>query len=144
MACSYSYLHTSSQMSPSRSAKIPERSFKPIRKAGAAVYTPFHLFFYDLCVLWITNRFAWKCSTSKILLPLFQSTIGERHLDVGVGTGYFPANSLGPSSRCKEITLVDLNSSALGAAKHRIVAASSRQKLKVNGLIADATKPLPV
>ncbi|CAM1501811.1 Fc.00g037950.m01.CDS01 [Cosmosporella sp. VM-42] len=115
---------------------------EPSGNAGSAMYTPWALHLYDLWVLWFATLFAWKCSTSKVLLPLFQSTMGEKHLDIGVATGYYPATCIAKKSSCKEITLVDLNPASLEAAKRRIMAVSS--SIRINTIIADATESLPL
>lgn len=115
---------------------------------GAAVYTPWLLYLYDFLVLFVTNSFAWKCSTSKVMLPLFQSTLSENHVDIGVGTGYFPAQAIQSGCSCKKMTLIDLNPSALAAAKGRVSAAVAAavppKHLQVNTIVADATEPLPI
>jgi ubiquinone/menaquinone biosynthesis C-methylase UbiE len=85
---------------------------------GAAIYTPLILKAYDWYVLGFSNRFAWECSTSKFLLPFFKKHLGRRHLDVGVGTGFYLANS--DIDRSVEITLLDLNENSLHAAAARI------------------------
>ena len=65
---------------------------------GAAVYSPLVLGIYDLWVLGISNRYAWRCSTTAVLLPFFRQHIGQRHLDVGVGTGFYPAKTMPSAS----------------------------------------------
>ncbi|KAJ4263542.1 hypothetical protein NW762_006361 [Fusarium torreyae] len=116
---------------------------QPARIAGAAIYSSWVLFFYDIWVLLLSNSLAWKCSTSRVLLPLFQSSIGEKHLDIGVGTGYFPAKALQANTKCKRITLIDLNPTTLSVAKQRIAKLQSESP-QVHTVIADATKPLPL
>lgn len=86
--------------------------------AGAAVYSPFILALYDAWVLGISNRYAWRCPTKEVLLPFFRANAGLRHLDIGVGTGYYLANAQLPADT--EITLLDLNPSSLEAARRRI------------------------
>ncbi|WP_285425568.1 bifunctional 2-polyprenyl-6-hydroxyphenol methylase/3-demethylubiquinol 3-O-methyltransferase UbiG [Pseudomonas sp. efr-133-TYG-103a] len=86
--------------------------------AGAAVYSPFTLALYDAWVLGISNRYAWRCPTKEVLLPFFRANAGLRHLDIGVGTGYYLANAQLPADT--QITLLDLNPSSLEAAKRRI------------------------
>ncbi|AHF66879.1 MULTISPECIES: class I SAM-dependent methyltransferase [Pseudomonas] len=86
-------------------------------EAGAAVYSPLTLKLYDWWVLGVSNRFAWQCSTTQVLQPFFNRHVGARHLDVGVGTGYYLANANLPIST--EVTLLDLNSSSLEAARQR-------------------------
>lgn len=69
---------------------------------GSQVYTPLTLKLYDWWVLSISNRFVWRCPTEQILLPHFQRYLATNHLDIGVGTGYYPAQSsdLLKKSRC--------------------------------------------
>ncbi|PNP45275.1 hypothetical protein TGAMA5MH_02998 [Trichoderma gamsii] len=112
------------------------------QNAGSATYTPFLLRLYDFWVLGVSNHFAWQCSTTKIQLPLFKATIGKKHLDVGVGTGYYPAKTVETSTPCKEITLVDLNPNTLNQAAARINEAQS--SIKVNTVVANIYEPLPL
>lgn len=112
------------------------------QNAGSRVYTPFKLRLYDLVVLSISNSFAWKCPTKNVQLPLFKSTLGSKHLDVGVGTGYYPAKAVNTTTSCKEITLVDLNPNTLNLAAARVT--SARKSIKVHTVVADATEPLPL
>lgn len=86
-------------------------------EAGAAVYSPLTLKLYDAWVLGISNRFAWHCPTRQVLQPFFDRHVGARHLDVGVGTGYYLANAHLPDTT--HVTLLDLNPSSLQAAKDR-------------------------
>lgn len=85
--------------------------------AGAAVYSPLTLKLYDFVVLNFSNRYAWKCSTDQVLLPFFQQHLGQRHLDVGVGTGYYLAKTEFKVSQ--ELALLDLNDSSLKMAAER-------------------------
>lgn len=62
-------------------------------EAGASVYSPAVLKLYDWWVLGLSNRFAWECPTKTVLLPFFKEHIGQRHLDVGVGTGFYLAHA---------------------------------------------------
>ncbi|CAH0045300.1 unnamed protein product [Clonostachys solani] len=110
-------------------------------KVGARVYTPLMLPAYDFWVLWISNKFVWKCPTDEVQVPFFQSALSRTHLDIGVGTGYIPAKALDPSG-CQEITLVDLNQNTLSTAKARIESANSTVKVKT--LLANALEPLPL
>ena len=87
-------------------------------EAGQRVYTPFTLRVYDLLVLGFSNRFVWRCRSSK-LLERYDSHVGARHLDVGVGTGWFLDHCTWPVASPK-ITLLDLNENSLSAASNRI------------------------
>ena len=101
---------------------------------GAAVYTPLTLKLYDWWVLGVSNRFAWQCPTSTMLLPFFEQHMGQRHLDVGVGTGFYLANARIPPTT--NITLLDLNENSLNAA-------AARGKRLVNCVQHDIMQPLP-
>ncbi len=57
-------------------------------RKGAAVYTPLSLALYDLVVLGFSNFFVWRCS-SRLILDFYNQHISDKHLDIGVGTGYF-------------------------------------------------------
>ena len=87
-------------------------------EAGQRVYTPFTLRVYDLVVLGFSNRFVWRCRSSK-MLERYDSHVGARHLDVGVGTGWFLDHCRWPVESPK-ITLLDLNENSLSAASERI------------------------
>jgi len=87
-------------------------------EAGQRVYTPFTLRVYDLLVLGFLNRFVWRCRSSK-MLERYDSHVGARHLDVGVGTGWFLDHCRWPVESPK-ITLLDLNENSLTAASDRI------------------------
>ena len=82
---------------------------------GAKVYTPLTLKLYDWWVLGISNRLAWRCSTREYLLPHFLRHLGKKHLDIGVGTGYYLTHA--PESGL--ISLMDLNKASLNAASAR-------------------------
>jgi len=57
-------------------------------RKGAAAYTPLALAFYDLAVLGFSNSFVWQCA-SQVLLDFYNQHISDKHLDIGVGTGFF-------------------------------------------------------
>lgn len=119
-----------------------EHKTQPQQNGGSRPYNPFTIFFYNIWVLWFSNTYAWLCPTSTVLLPLYRSAIGRRHLDVGVGSGYYPTKTLAESP-CTEITLADLNTASLEASKHGIEAAHGN-KVKITTLVADASEPLPL
>lgn len=85
---------------------------------GQAVYSKRVLSAYDLVVLGISNRWIWKCPTSR-LLDLYDAHISGNHLDVGVGTGYFLDRSRTLSQGAR-IALMDLNKNSLEIAARRI------------------------
>ncbi|CAG7950158.1 unnamed protein product [Penicillium olsonii] len=104
--------------------------------AGAALYSPFILTFYDLWVLTLSNSFAWNCPTKSVQLPFFKRFIGKRHLDIGPGTGYYLANADIPTST--QVTLLDLNAHSLEFAKQRL------GRPDIETVQADVTQPIPV
>ncbi|HEI2855297.1 TPA: class I SAM-dependent methyltransferase, partial [Escherichia coli] len=91
---------------------------------SSKVYTPFTLKLYDWWVLDISNRFAWRCETRKYLLPHYLKHVKYRHLDIGVGTGFY----LPYLPEEYNISLMDLNTASLDAASRRI---GNRQNIKV-------------
>ena len=103
--------------------------------AGAAVYSPLTLALYDAWVLGISNRYAWRCPTNEVLLPFFRANVRPRHLDIGVGTGYYLAKA--QLSSQTQVTLLDLNPSSLAAAKRRIGRPGTRT------LQHDVMQPIP-
>lgn len=87
-------------------------------KAGQAIYAPWSLAFYDLAVHAISNHWIWRCPTHQ-LQRLYDRNVTARHVDIGVGTGYFLAHAHWPVA-APEITLVDLNPHCLARASRRI------------------------
>ncbi|KAI8970735.1 S-adenosyl-L-methionine dependent methyltransferase [Trametes punicea] len=109
---------------------------------SAAVYSKFLLWIYDFIVLGFTNRFAWRCSIASTLLPFYQRHLGEHaHLEIGVGTGYFPAHSASKLAKTKLVTLLDLNPNTLQMGRSRLVAAG--YKGAVETLERSVFDPLP-
>ena len=104
-------------------------------EAGHRVYTPLMLRAYDAFVLGFSNRLLWRCPTNQ-LLQLYQRNIGRRHLDIGVGTGYFIDKVEWPVAM-PEITLLDLNRNCLDAASARIA------RFKPKSVLANALEPFP-
>lgn len=92
---------------------------------GAKIYTPLTLKLYDWWVLGVSNRLAWGCPTKEHLLPHFLEHLGNNHLDIGVGTGFYlthvPESSL--------ISLMDLNEASLNAASTRAGESKIKHKL---------------
>jgi SAM-dependent methyltransferase len=101
---------------------------------SAAVYSPLVLKLYDWWVLGVSNRLAWECPTASVLLPFFREHMGARHLDVGVGTGYYLERAgIAPGA---ELTLLDLNENSLRAA-------AARSGVAATAVRHDVTQPLP-
>ena len=109
---------------------------------SATLYTSFFLALYDPWVLWLSNTFAWRCSTTHVLLPFFQRHIGANaHLDVGVGTGFYPAKSVRELSKTTQVCFLDLNPNTLTMASERL--AKAGYEGKVDTVEHDVFKPLP-
>ncbi len=86
--------------------------------AGAAIYNPVVLAFYDAMVMGFANQYAWKCPT-RSLLNWYQAHVSSNHLEVGVGTGYHLDRCRFPSNTPR-IVLADLNANTLRKTSRRI------------------------
>jgi len=86
--------------------------------AGTAVYTPEWLAEYDNAVLGEICSRVWCCDRS-VMLDWYDRHIGERHVDLGPGTGFFLDNCRHRSPRPR-LALVDLNPSVLAEAAGRL------------------------
>jgi Methyltransferase domain len=95
----------------------PPKSAADVER-GQRIYTPLVLRVYDLFVLGFSNRFAWRC-TSATMLERYDRWVGRRHLDLGVGTGWYLDRCTWPVEQ-PEITLLDLNENSLSAATRRL------------------------
>lgn len=73
---------------------------------GFKDYTPRFLRIYDPWVVGFMAPHVWKMGPEPGI-DLYQSHMGQRHLDVGPGTGYFIAKANPPPDT--ELTLVDAN-----------------------------------
>ena len=96
-------------------AELPARD-DPLSAAvakAAAVYTPFTLSFYDAIVHGLSNRFAWRCPTQKIV-ELYASNLSANHLEAGVGTGLFIDRVA--HAALDRLVLLDINGSCLARA----------------------------
>jgi hypothetical protein len=87
-------------------------------RKGAAVYTPLALALYDLAVLGLSNSYVWQCA-SRVLLDFYNQHISDKHLDIGVGTGYFLDRCRFPST-APRIALFDLNFHSLAKSAKRL------------------------
>jgi len=104
--------------------------------SGQAVYTPLVLRAYDWYVLGLSNRLIWRCPT-PVLRELYDRNVSARHIDIGVGTGYFLDKARWPVAK-PSIALVDLNSNSLAAAARRI------RRYAPETVRANALEPLPL
>lgn len=104
---------------------------------GFKDYTPRLLRTYDSWVLGFVGPRVWKTG-SKPGIDVYRRHMGNRHIDVGPGTGYFIARSEPPTDI--ELTLVDPNphvldhcAGTLAAWDPELVEASVLQPLPVQG-----------
>ncbi len=103
-------------------------------RPGIAVYSASVLRLYDAWVLGMSNRLAWRCGTKRVLLPFYRHHVGERHLEVGVGSGFYPAHADFRADH--QVTLLDLNEHSLAAAARRL------GHTQVTQLMGDIMQPL--
>ncbi|MCG8352074.1 MAG: class I SAM-dependent methyltransferase, partial [Chloroflexales bacterium] len=103
--------------------------------ASVAIYTKPILALYDIAVLGLSNRYAWRCPSAAIR-RWYTAHITANHLDIGVGTGYFLPHCSYPVPR-PWLTLLDRNPNSLQRAAKRLA------QHHPNTLLADALQPLP-
>lgn len=82
-----------------------------------AVYTPFTLSIYDVLVHGLSNRFAWRCPTRR-LVELYRDNLSPDHLEAGVGTGLLLDRAA--TSKLKRLVLLDANRNCLDRAGLRL------------------------
>jgi len=102
---------------------------------GQREYTPFFLKIYDPLILGFFTPVVWRCPTIR-LVEGYRRHLGQRHLDVGPGTGYFLERAGLPDGSA--VTLLDPNVHVLDHASRRL------HRLKITTVEADVCKPLPV
>lgn len=100
-----------------------------------AIYTRRNLALYDRWVFGFSNRRVWLCETERVL-GLYRDHITPNHLEVGVGTGTLPAETLPPPPL--RLVLLDINRNCLDRAAKRLAAF---QPERVEG---NALEPLPL
>lgn len=80
-------------------------------RRGAGIYSTPVLGFYDLLVIHVSNSLIWRCP-SEHMLAQYQQLLGQQHLDIGPGTGWYLRRALDPA-QTSQLTLVDLNANSL-------------------------------
>lgn len=86
--------------------------------SGAEPYSRRFLSGYDSGVIRFALPRIWGCAPAD-LVDLHVRHVGRRHLDVGVGTGYF-LDEAGLAPRAHELVLFDLNANALECTSERL------------------------
>ncbi len=102
--------------------------------AGASIYSKPVLALYDVTVLGFSNAFIWRCPT-RLIVEHYNRHVSNRHLDVGVGTGYFLDHCTFPTPT-PSLTLMDLNPNSLTAAARRV------RRYHPTTVLADVTVPM--
>ncbi|MBE3050309.1 class I SAM-dependent methyltransferase [Candidatus Bathyarchaeota archaeon] len=93
---------------------------------------------YDVMVLDINCAYAWSAPVSTTLLPFWRAHFSDNHLDIGVGSGFFPSTVLGDAeSADQKLTIWDLSTTALAKTKRRVEMAAPH--VVVQTIEADAT-----
>lgn len=100
---------------------------------GQAHYTPSFLRVYDPLVLGLFCRWIWRCPSSRPLMQ-YRRLVGQRHLDVGPGTGWFLERTPLPDKAT--VTLMDPNTDVLRCAAQRL------EHVQTASLEHDVLKPL--
>lgn len=100
------------------------------------VYSQITLLTYNLLVLRGTVPLFWRCPV-RAIRELYDDSVGAKHLEIGAGSGYFPARARYPVAR-PEITLVDRNTGPLDYAGRRLA------RWRPTRVRADVLKPLPL
>jgi SAM-dependent methyltransferase len=101
-------------------------------------YSPLILAVYDVWVLGISNRWIWRCPTSR-LLAHYRQHVSSNHLDVGVGTGYYLKRCRFPEQ--PRIGLLDSSPHALAATAKKI--ARYHPEIYQRDLLEDFTLDAP-
>lgn len=96
-----------------------------------AIYTPSMLRIYDGLVHGLSNRFAWCCPTSR-LIQLYRDNLAGRHLEAGVGTGFFIDRA--DPKNFERLVLLDINRHCLDRSARRL--ARYRPLLREANLLA--------
>lgn len=104
-------------------------------RRGAGIYSKPVLSAYDLIVVRLSNSLAWRCP-SRLMLAQYNRLVGDRHLDVGPGTGWYLAHADIP--RVTDLRLMDLNANSMEMTAARLSARGSIAAYELNVL-----DPLP-
>ncbi|MFM2006157.1 MAG: hypothetical protein RLZZ09_1812 [Pseudomonadota bacterium] len=107
----------------------------PQLPASAAIYNRAMLAVYDAYVLGFSNRWVWRCPSARIL-ALYDRHVAGRHLEVGVGTGYFPDHCRFPVA-APAIDLLDIHPDTLTTAGRRL------RRYRPREIRANVLEPLP-
>jgi ubiquinone/menaquinone biosynthesis C-methylase UbiE len=99
-------------------------------------YTRGRLRIYDKMVLGGFCSLVWRCP-ARVMRRLYDGSVGDRHLEIGPGTGYFVDKCRFPTPE-PEITLLDLNSECLEVSSRRLA------RYRPRACQANLMNPLPL
>lgn len=118
-------------------SELPETAAPDPRTVEALeVYDRKTLQIYDKVVLGIFCSLVWRCPARQ-MRGLYDRSVGNRHLDIGPGTGYFLDHCHFPTAH-PEITLLDLSAECLEVSAQRV----ARYRPQI--CQADLMRPLPL
>ncbi|WP_067721496.1 class I SAM-dependent methyltransferase [Nocardia yamanashiensis] len=103
---------------------------------AAEPYTPVFLAVYDVWVIKLSDRFAWRCPAERMLAP-YRKFAGARHLEVGPGSGWYLVNARLPAD-CT-VTLLDLNPIPMKHTRRRLQGTVGR----IQAVAGSALEPVP-
>ncbi|MET8427837.1 class I SAM-dependent methyltransferase [Nocardia sp. NPDC004860] len=109
---------------------------KDAAQIAAEPYTPVFLAIYDVWVIKLSDRFAWRCPAERMLEP-YDKLVGARHLEVGPGSGWYLVNTQLPAD-CA-VTLLDLNPTPMEHTRRRLQGKAGR----VETVTASVLEPVP-
>ncbi|WP_067721696.1 class I SAM-dependent methyltransferase [Nocardia yamanashiensis] len=110
---------------------------KDAAQLAAEPYTPVFLAIYDVWVIKLSDRFAWRCPAERMLEP-YRKFAGARHLEVGPGSGWYLVNAQLPAD-CT-VTLLDLNPTPMEHTRRRLQGKVGR----VETVTGSVLEPVPV
>lgn len=105
---------------------------------AAAPYTWLFLACYNMWVIRLSNRFGWRCPAG-VMSASYQEYLGDRHLEVGPGSGWYLAHAVAPRNSSSAITLMDLNPAPLGYSRRRLAALGC----EVHTTVGSVLEPVP-
>ncbi|BCS01093.1 class I SAM-dependent methyltransferase [Aspergillus luchuensis] len=105
---------------------------------GWESYSGLTLIPYDFYVHWFNDNYVWRCPL-PVLSAFFAANTGPRHMDIGVGTGLFPAHYRDQMRQRhqewpQKLALVDMNPSCLQKAAARIDCPSKTECVRASVL----------
>lgn len=99
---------------------------------------------YDNIALGFNMRYMWRCPTTSVLIPFFIENFSDRHLDCGVGTGYFVAEALKVVSKERpqqRLVFLDASANCLEVAEAHALAIAP--EIKIESFEGNVKEQLP-